>query len=600
MANSREPEQASGFVSPDTAKTEVPAYEAFTFPAVARLELDELLEQLVERANDVLATQDRLRGLVRATQAVAIDLDLPSLLQRIVGEARELIGARYAALGVMGEDRSLIEFVHSGMDPQTVEEIGHLPAGLGILGQLITDPRPLRLRQLSEHASSVGFPAGHPPMRTFLGVPVRIRDQVFGNLYLTEKNHGAEFSAEDEELALSLAAAAAAAIDNARLFALVTRREHWLQASRAVTNALLDIGERDEALRLVSRAVRGAAGADFAAVVVPNTEGDLVVAATDGTDSHRLVGVVMPPESAAGRAVRDRAPILLDDITADDDLRGPMKDVRLGPMVVVPLSARDQVLGALAVGNLAGGRRLGKHDVDMAGDFAAQAALVLLVAAGQATAHQLELSEERARIARDLHDNAIQSIFAVGLGMNGLAARLGSTEKSRIEALVDQLDESIKAIRRSIFALQAPPADAESARLRSRLARLTAEAADVLGFQPVVHTDGPVDSIVSPSVGEDLIAVLREALSNAARHANATKVDVRVTASADLTLEVYDNGRGVGTPTRASGLANMRSRAARHGGRCDVADASGGGTTVLWVVPLSSPGARTSEARARD
>jgi signal transduction histidine kinase len=473
------------------------------------------------------------------------------------------------------------------MDAATVERIGHLPSGRGILGQLISNPHPLRLRQISDHSGSVGFPSHHPPMRSFLGVPVRIRDQVFGNLYLTEKHLGQEFSVEDEELALALAAAAAAAIDNARLFDTLSRRERWLEASRTVTNALLDVHDRDEALRLVTRAVRDTAGADYAAVVVPDPAGNLIVAAADGRRAEMTIGAVVPSDSATGRAMHDRVAVLLDSLVDTDDMDGPLKDVGLGPLAVVPLSARNEVVGALAVGNLPGGRLFAEHDVQMVGDFAAQAGLVLVVAAAQATAQELEMSEERARIARDLHDHAIQGIFAVGLGLNGLAVRVGGVDGARMVELVDQLDESIRAIRRSIFALQLPAQGGGSPSLRSRLTRVTAEAAGALGFQPSVHSEGPVDSIVPDDVGEDFLAVVREALSNVARHASATKVEVLVRAGSELTLHVRDNGRGIGTPTRASGLANMSQRALNRGGRCTVADAADGGTSLVWVVPLT-------------
>ncbi|MGZ4614336.1 MAG: GAF domain-containing protein [Actinomycetes bacterium] len=570
---------------PTRLATSVP----FTFPAVARLELDELLEQLIGRANEVLRIQGRLRGLLRATQSIATDLDVPSLLQRIVEESRVLIGARYAAVGVIGEDRTLTQFVHSGMDPAVVERIGHLPTGRGILGQLITDPRPLRLQTLSEHASSVGFPPGHPPMRSFLGVPVRIRDRVFGNLYLAEKFDGEQFTSEDEELALALAAAAAAAIDNAQLFETVTRREHWLQVSRSVTNTLHDIEGRDEALLLFARAVRSTSAADFAAVVAPDGNGQLTVVAADGANAASAVGRAVPPESPTTRAVRERGPVVLEDLHARDDLTGPIKDVGIGPLAVVPLSARDQVLGALAIGNMPGGRLFTSLDVQMAEDFATQAALVLMDAAAQEAAKELEMSEERARIARDLHDHAIQGIFSVGLGLNSLALRVGGDDGTRMVELVDQLDDAIKSIRRSIFALQGPSGPGRRVKLRSRLAQTVKRSETALGFPPSLHTEGPVDSAVPDAVAEDLLAVLGEALSNAARHAHASSVEVLVVASGEVTLVVHDNGRGIGTPTRASGLGNMRSRAASHGGRCEVTDAPGGGTTVRWTAPIGTP-----------
>ena len=560
--------------------------DPFSYPAVARLELDELLEQLIGRAEEVLRTQGRLRGLVRATQAIASGLDLSALLQRIVDEARDLIGARYAALGVIGEDDTLIEFVHTGMATDTVEAIGHLPTGRGLLGQLIADPRTLRLRELSEHHSSVGFPEDHPPMGSFLGVPVRIRDQVFGNLYLTEKTDGAEFTADDEELVLSLAAAAASAIDNARLFETVARREHWLNVSQATMNELLDVHEPDEALRLVCAGARQAAGADVAIVVAPDPHGQLVVAAVDGSAAEGTLGRPVPPESPARRAVDQRAPIVLDDLSGSD-LGGPIKDIGLGPLAVVPLSARDQVLGALAVGNLPGGRLFTTHDVHMCGEFAAQAALVLMDAAAHETAQELEMSEERARIARDLHDHVIQGIFAVGLRLNGLATRADGDDQAAMLEMVDHLDDAIAAIRRSIFALNAAEGAAADG-LRSRLSHLVDEMTPVLGFEPKLRLHGPVDSMISADLADDVLAVLREAMSNTARHAQATTVEVLVhAAQREIAVEVRDDGCGIGTPTRDSGLANLRSRATGRGGSCEVGDAPGGGTIVRWAVPAS-------------
>jgi len=588
MPNQQESGEANGTGATRSPPAPGPAkVEPFTFPAVARLELDELLEQLIGRANEVLRVQGRLRGLVRATQAIAVDLDLPHLLQRIVDEAQALVGARYAALGVLGDDHTLTQFVHAGMPPETVERIGHLPTGRGLLGHLITDPRPLRLQQLDSHESSVGFPPGHPPMSSFLGVPVQIRGQAFGNLYLTEKVDGDVFSAEDEELALSLAAAAAAAIDNARLFVMVSQREHWLAASRSVTNALLDVADRDDALQLVTRAVRAAADADFAAVAVPGPTGELFIAAVDGKGSSDALAHAIPRESAVDIAFRDRLPLVLDDLSTHDEMRGPIKELGLGPLAVVPLSARDQVLGALVIGNVPGGRRFSSQDVQGAGDFATQAGLVLLLSVAQAAAVEVEMGEERARIARDLHDHAIQGIFAAGLGLNGIATRVGGDDGVRLVELVDQLDDSIKAIRRSIFALKGQSGRDGLPGLRSRLSGVADDATVTLGFAPQLHFEGPVDSAISPEVADDLVAVAREALSNTARHARATAVVVRLIVTNEVVLEVRDNGVGIGQPTRASGLANMSERAHGHGGDCVVAASDGEGTVVLWVVPLA-------------
>jgi signal transduction histidine kinase len=574
--------------SPPTNAAGVAGGSPVGFPTVARLELDDLLEQLIARANEVLGTQGRLRGLLRATQAVSSGLDLASLLQRIVDEARHLVGSRYAALGVIGVDGRLVEFVHTGMPADMVTAIGHLPEGRGLLGQLIHDPRPLRLRQLADHESSVGFPPGHPPMNSFLGAPVRIRGQVFGNLYLTEKLHGDEFSPEDEELVLALASAAAAAVDNARLFDAVSRREHWLHASRALTNTLLGVADRDEALRLVSEAVVTAADADFAAVVVPDDRGRLIVAAAAGIEAESVVGAEMPQESATGRSLRDRAPVVLENVREHEELGGPIRALGIGPLAVVPLAARDQVLGALAIGRLPGRSAVNPQEIELAGDFATQAALVLLVAAGQASAQALELSDERARIARDLHDHAIQGIFAVGLGLNALADRSSDADSERLSELVQQLDDAISAIRRSIFALR-PGGSTSGADLRSRLEQVVRDQSAALGFAARLHVEGPVGSAVPPGVQDDLLAVVREALSNVTRHARAHRVDMIVAVGADLMVQVDDDGVGVGAPARSSGIANMRTRAERHGGTFEIGDRQGGGTSVRWTVPLTRP-----------
>lgn len=577
----------------DPATPDVPAGEPFTFQAVARLELDDLLEQLIARASDVLRSQGRLRALLRATQALSVDLDVPALLGRTVDEARTLMQARYAALGVFSRDGQLTSFVHSGVDSGTVAAIGRLPEGKGLLGQLMRDPAPLRLRDLSLHPSFSGFPAGHPPMRSFLAVPIRVRDRLFGSLYVTDKLDGEEFSFDDEELVVALARAAATAIDNARLFDTVARREHWLDSSRALTNALMSVADRDEALQLITRSLRETARADFAAVVVPADGGGLAVAAADGPGADAVRGQCLPADTAVGRSIRERVPVLVDDARDLPDVPGPIRALGLGPLGVVPLSARDRVLGALAIGNGPGGAVFTSHDLAMAGDFAAQAALVLLVSAAQAAARELELGDERARIARDLHDHAIQAIFAVGLSLNGLATRIDGRESDALVQLVEQLDEAVRSIRRSIFALQRPMAPGQP-QLRSQLADLVAQESRALGFHPQLRTDGALESAVSPAIADDILAVVREALSNIVRHAHARHAEVTVAAGDDLVVLVRDDGRGIGAPARVSGVANMRARAAAHGGRCAIVAAPEGGTVVRWVVPLTMAAATRS------
>src|SRR5271167_1339231 len=247
------------------------------FPDIPRLELDQLLVQLVDRADDVLATQGRLRGLLRANALVSEELSLPLVLRQIVAAARDLVGARYAALGVLGRDGELEQFVHAGMDEELAARIGELPRGRGILGLLIRQPVPLRLADLSGHPASAGFPPGHPPMTGFLGVPVHIGEEVFGNLYLTERSRGGQFTADDEQLAIALATAAGAAIANARQFAESEQRRRWLDASAELVPLLLSGAAGQQHDALITQHAAAAAAADFAALAVPSGADEVIV-----------------------------------------------------------------------------------------------------------------------------------------------------------------------------------------------------------------------------------------------------------------------------------------------------------------------------------
>jgi signal transduction histidine kinase len=365
----------------------------------------------------------RLRDLLDAVFSIGSDLSLPTVLRTIVDNAVRVLDARYCALGVLSpRGDGLSEFVHVGIDGAVAERIGHLPEGHGLLGQLIVDPRPLRLNDLHDHPSSYGFPPGHPPMRSFLGVPIRVRREVFGNLYLTEKQHADGFSADDELLATGLARAAGIAIENARL---------------------------------------------------------------------------------------------------------------------------------------------------------------------QARLQEVRLLEDRERIAADLHDTVIQRLFAVGLGLQSTVPLIeGPGAAERVERAIDDLDETIRRIRSTIFALQAPRAAGRG--VRGEILSLVAEGAASLGFEPHLLLDGPLDTMVGDSIAGHLLAVLREALTNVVRHAEATTVEVAVTvADGQLTAEVTDDGVGCG-PRRAGGygLDNLARRADGLGGRLDIGAGPGGGCRVTWGVPL--------------
>ena len=568
------------------------------FPGIARLELDELLVQLVERAQEVLGTQGRLRGLLAATQAIATDLSLPDMLRRIVEAARDLLDAKYVALGVLAREGGLAEFVHVGMSEEIVAEItAGLPHGRGILGLLIDDPKPLRLADLSQHPSSYGFPAGHPPMRTFLGVPIRARGEVFGNLYLTEKADGAEFTREDEELVTALAAAAGIAVENARLFTEARRRQRWLEASARITGALLASPETDApaSLSLIARSAREVADADRALLLLPAGQSDLVAEVVD--DGPQASGTVLPgtvvpqSKSLAGAVFAAGTSRLYDHVSQADPAPWQPVDA-IGPLMLVPLIASGGTVGVLALARAEGRPPFSPDELDMADTFAGHAALALELARAQSDGRRLAMLEDRERIARDLHDQVIQRLFATGLGLHGLS-RFMTDEKGlgRLDGYVRDLDATISAIRTTIFDLHRTPEEHGSVRA-GVLDVVNAEVA-ALGFEPRVRFEGPIDALVPARISEQVQAVLGEALSNAARHARASAVDVHLVADpGHVALRVTDDGRGIGPekPARRSGLANMEKRAVLLGGTCTVGPGPDRqGTRVDWRVPLEPP-----------
>ena len=557
------------------------------FPYVPRLELDDLLVQLVDRASDVLAAQGRLRGLLRANALVAGDLSLPVVLRQIVAAARDLLGARYAALGVLGRDGELEQFVHAGMDDELAGRIGDLPRGRGILGLLTSEPVPIRLADLSAHRASAGFPPGHPPMGSFLGVPVRIGEEVFGNLYLTERTAGGEFTAEDEELAISLAATAGAAIANARRFAESEQRRRWLDASAALVPLLLS-GQAERPYPLISQHVAAAADADFAALAVPYESDQVIVTGVSGPLAAGLMNQTAPlADSLAGQAISTGKPALVTGSRLQAATAALGADT--GPLIVVPLAVGEQVRGALLLGRAAARPGFTETDLDMAASFATHAAMAMELAQARTEQIMLARVEDRDRIAGDLHDHVIQELFALGISLQGHAARSDPATAERLTGYTDTLDEVIRKIRTSIFGLQQPIQVPAS--LHARLIEITEEHAPQLGFAAGISLSGTLDPGPDEALAHDILAVTREALSNCARHARATAVSISLALQDGLiTLDITDNGRGLGTPARSSGLASMRRRAERNGGTLELTTPVGGGTRLSWTArPHESP-----------
>ncbi|WP_245627504.1 GAF domain-containing protein [Actinomadura oligospora] len=561
--------------------------------ASPQLRLDDLLDGLQRQVHQVRAARDRMRTLLDAVLAVGSDLDLEVVLRRIVESAVDLVDARYGALGVLGEEGTITQFITVGVDEDVVARIGHYPRGEGILGELIRRPEPLRLADLKDHSASVGFPDGHPPMTTFLGAPVRVRDEVFGNLYLTDKRDGAEFDADDEAVLRTLAAAAGVSIDNARLYDDARRRQQWLAASDELTRSLLAGRGSAEVLASVAATVRELACADLVALAVPvGDSGELVVEVASGAREEEIRGLVLPATTLASKVFTTGETVTSDAVGAD--LRaegGGSSTADLGPAFSVPLGTRDHVRGVLLVANAPGGRAFPDAVVDMVVGFGNQAALTLEVAEHRQDAEHMLVLGDRDRIARDLHDLVIQRLFAGALTLQSTLGRVADRPQvgERIQRVVDDLDDTIKVIRSTIYGLR------ESDRgggvgLRAKLVTATDRAAAALGFTPALRMTGLLDTAVPAEHAERLLAVLGEALSNAARHAHATAVDVSVDVSdRTLRLRVTDNGRGIDPAvTRRSGLANLRQRAEELGGDFEVSPNRPGGTILTWSVPVPS------------
>jgi signal transduction histidine kinase len=536
-------------------------------------------------AGDAFAER-RLRALLDAGRTVVRDLDLPTVLRRIVEAAVDLAGARYGALGVIApEGVGLEEFVHVGIDEQAVADIGHLPEGKGLLGLLIEQPHPVRLTDLATHERSVGFPAGHPPMKAFLGVPIRVRDEVFGNLYLT-RDEGT-FTAADEEAVQALAATAAVAIENARLYAASVHRQEWLAASADVARRILTGDE--SALRVIAREVRARAKADLITLVLPDGV-RLRVAVAEGAGAGDLEGSTYQREATLSDLVMETGePHRLADAADTAEVAGRTifmaAQVDVGPVMVLPLLGRERVRGTLVLARNPGRRPFSELDMEMATTFANHASVALELVETRRDQQRVMLLEDRARIARDLHDHVIQQIFAAGLVVQATASRFeDAADVSMLQDVVSHLDDAIKQIRVSIFQLQPPSGSG----LRSALLDVVSEVRPGLGFDPTLDLDGPIDSVCSEDLARDVTAVVREALTNVAKHAEAGTAHLTVHAtSSQLTVTISDDGHGLGPVSRISGLDNMRRRAEDRSGSMVLAEVPDlGGTTIVWTAPI--------------
>ncbi|BFO16092.1 two-component system sensor histidine kinase [Streptomyces sp. KM77-8] len=559
-----------------------------------QLRLDELLEELQARLDAARGTRDRVHSLLEAVLSVGRELDLEQALHSIVEAAAALVDAEYAALGVIGPDGIRLSAFHTvGVDGEQIARIGPYPEGHGILGELIRHPEPLRLAKLSDHSASYGFPAHHPPMNSFLGVPIRVRDHVFGNLYLTEKRGGQQFDEDDESVLATLAVAAGVAIDNARLYEESRLRERWLQVNAEITHTLMSGADQGGVLALIAERAREITASALSVVAMPvSRTGTLAVELAIGQDAELWRGVVLPVEGTLmGQAFVQRTPVGSPDVSSDSRLpAGLSRFEGLGPAVAVPIGSGDEARGVVLLVRRSGGREFSGKETEPLQVFAAQAAVAMELAERRADAEQIALLEDRDRIARDLHDLAIQRLFATGMTLQSAGRRVQDPMASeRILRAVDDLDETIKIIRSTIFGLRARDDDAAPG-LRSRAVRAIGEAAPLLGFAPSVRMEGLLDTHVPGRTAEHVMAVLTESLTNVARHAAADRVDVVLeTDGKQIRLTVTDNGVGIPDGGRRSGLGNMAERAQQLGGGMELETPDGKGTRLVWHAPLTEP-----------
>lgn len=565
---------------------------ALEFAGLSRVRLDALLQELLGRVDEIMDTQERLRALLDAVVGIGADLDLNSTLDRIVTAACDLVGAQYGALGVVGPDgKRLVRFITHGVTTEQIAAIGPYPEGHGILGLLIDHPEALRLHDLAEHPRSYGFPANHPPMKSFLGVPIRTREHVYGNLYLTEKTGGADFTEDDERTMMALAAAAGVVIENARLYADTERRRRWHEVTAEITQLMLGEFAPEDALQLIARRAREVSGSLVGAVLLAE-DGELIVDTIEGPEQfQRLVGARLPADlPVIGDAVTGDQQVVIEDLAQLAKELGRLSDVPelegLGRTIIAPLPEGTRSSGGLLAVAAERGAVIGvTESSDLMRMFANQAVLALERAQAQRDRSIIAVLEDRDRIARDLHDLVIQRLFATGLQLQGMYRMARPDLQERLRRAVEDIDTTIRDLRAAIFELQEEPGQSS---LRADVQALVTEYAEPLGFRPRIICTGPLDTAVPATARPQILAAVRESLSNVVRHAQATEVVVEVTVDSNAVLaRITDNGIGMPPNGHRSGLRNLTERANSLGGTVEVTDNHPNGTVVELRAPLN-------------
>ncbi|WP_227999592.1 sensor histidine kinase [Nocardia australiensis] len=560
---------------------------------LSQLRLRELLAEVRDRVDEIMDSRDRMDRLVEAMLSVTSGLDLDETLRTIVHAAINLVDAGYGALGVRGHDEHLKQFIYEGIDERTRTLIGDLPEGHGVLGMLFTQPKPIRLDDLATHPSSVGFPAHHPPMRTFLGVPVHIRNEIFGNLYLTEKVGGQLFTEDDELIVQALAAAAGIAIENARLYEAAQTRQAWIEATRDLTTEFLASTDSDAVLEHLVDHARVLTRSDrvlLAIVEDPDIPADeiteMLISQSSGSEVPEA-GRSLAVTGTIGKAFAERTPLRFDNV---HELDFAHLFPGAGPVLLVPLHTPDAPLGLLITGRPDDTAPYDNEMLGLAAAFSDQVALAMQLAAAHSRIRELDVLTDRDRIARDLHDHVIQRLFAIGLSLQGAAPRTRVPEvRVRLTDAIDGLQDVVQEIRTSIFDLHG--GQGNSTRLRQRIEEAIRQQCGDTGIRTSLRVTGPL-SVVKPQLADHAEAVVREAVSNTVRYADATTIDVEIDIGDNLTVTVTDDGCGIGENITPSGLANLAQRAQSLGGRFSIGAGPlrGGthapGTRLCWSAPL--------------
>jgi signal transduction histidine kinase len=539
--------------------------------------------------------RDRLRALLEAGIALSSELELDALLQKTVESAAALTGARYAALGVIDDDRNGLErFVQTGIDQETHAAIGELPRGRGILGLVIEQARPLRLHDLTEHPASVGFPPHHPPMRSFLGVPVLIRGVAWGNLYLTEKTTGEDFTDEDEEVVRLLASQAAVAIENARLYESATRWSQQLEALHEVLRSIVGETQLPRLLELVARRLRELIDAEAILIVRPTPDGRLRVEAVAGGDGDAWLGHDLDPHrTKTGLVLERRRSVRVDDVLADPEIdQEPAREQGLRAAMFVPLVVGKRALGVVIAQNKLGpDPRFDDPDLRLAEIFAGRAAVACDLAerVGRDTMRRVIEGQEleRRRLARELHDETGQALTSILLGLKTIRAA-GPNEAAESEEEVRGLVvQALQEVRR--LAVELRPKALDDFGLLPALERLAETYGERAGLE--IHLQANLPAARLPGELETVLyRLVQEALTNVLKHAEAQTVSILLALQdGSVTAVIEDDGRGF-TPgeTRADalGLLGMRERLSFLGGALTVESAPGSGTTVRALLPL--------------